>query len=117
MVWRWHGFGWWQEEQNEDFPHILSFDLSWKFFGLNVANSSLYIFFHRKFGDASGTIHLAKFKSPIGWKLECVVWPPTEGRMRLHVPVGVENKGWFVFWDMLQDFLLKVEKTQHSPYI
>lgn len=77
----------------------------------------LFFFFRRKVKDDSGTILLAKLKSPLGWKLECVVWLPTGSRKRFLVLVRVEKKGWFIYCDMIQDFLVKAKNFQQSPFI
>lgn len=42
--------------------------------------------------------------------------PPMGGRKRLLGPVGAEKKRWFVFWDLIRDFLSKIEQLQLSDH-
>lgn len=61
-----------------------------------LMQDAAHIYVHKQIKDAYGPICMAKFRSSQRWKLECIVWPPSEGRKTLHVPVGAENKGWFI---------------------
>lgn len=45
------------------------------------------------------------------WFLECCVWPSYDGRKLLHVPVGSNKTGWYIFWKMICDFLSSLESS------
>lgn len=104
----------WSENQiffieDSNFKHSISISISllqWLEASLvDMLHLSINSFFQRKSRLDSGTIRLSKFRSSRGWFLECAVWLPTGGRKNVHVPAGMDKKGWYVFWEMLFDFL------------
>lgn len=71
-----------------------------------ILEGPINIYFSKKIQIEQGFLRLAKFKTKEGWFADIAWWPTTEGRRSLHVQVGSNKQGWYVFQEMVSASLI-----------